>query len=443
MSKVIFTYKKIYTTFECNMEDNIGEICQEFTSKIDMNIEKLYFLYKGNDINKDLTFQQLADEKDKERKTINIIAVEINKNFNNEINQTEEKEKTNKLNEYKDKINYQFKNNPILKYNLDITNTNDNFGLSDIFEVFVSYKDNKEYIVSPNINHNLDIFTLDIDNKKILSIEGHKQRISTIRYFINNKNNNEYLISADRNKIVIVWDITDNYNIKFQIDTKYSKHIYSCLLLFPNNNEEDFIITSCSGSSDDSNAASTKVYSLINGSLNKFISNSKENKIWYLLSWYNKTNNKYYIIQLADKKIIINDLLEEEPDILLTNEPEHNHYSGFVYSQDDNDYLCSSSQNGYVNIWDLDKKNIYKIINFYNSKCNLLHIIQWNNKYIICADAWSQSFEIIDIRINKVISKLKGKHTDNVLCVKKVYHPIYGEVLFTAARDKIIKLWTI
>ena len=97
-----------------------------------------------------------------------------------------------------------------------------------MFEVFICYKDNKEYIISPNINnYNLDIFNL-LDNKKILSLQGHKNRISTIRYFINNNNYNninEYLISGDYH-IVIIWDITNNYKIKYQIDTKYNnKHI--------------------------------------------------------------------------------------------------------------------------------------------------------------------------------------------------------------------------
>lgn len=52
-----------------------------------------------------------------------------------------------------------------MKYNRDITNTNDSCGASDIFEVFTSYKDKKGYIASKNINFSIDIFTL-LDNKK-------------------------------------------------------------------------------------------------------------------------------------------------------------------------------------------------------------------------------------------------------------------------------------
>ena len=90
--------------------------------------------------------------------------------------------------------------------------------MNDIFEIFISHKDNKEYLVSPNTyTKNLDIFRLS-DNKIIKNLEGHESDIRTIRYFINKNSYNfdEYLISADEYKKVIIWDITDtilNYKI--------------------------------------------------------------------------------------------------------------------------------------------------------------------------------------------------------------------------------------
>ena len=127
-----------------------------------------------------------------------------------------------------------------------------------MFEIYISYIDNKEYLVSPNTNNfNLDIFEL-INNQKINSLQGHKNKIRTIRYFINNKNKNEYLISADDNKIVIIWDITNNYNIKYNIDTKYGKEIYSCLLIFPNNMNDDYIITSSFNESKNNEDSATQ-----------------------------------------------------------------------------------------------------------------------------------------------------------------------------------------
>jgi len=342
--------------------------------------------------------------------------------------------------EYYNKINYKFEKDPNnLKYKYNIIDINCSYGYNDIFEVFISFKDNKGYIISPNFNYNLDIFTL-LDNQKIKSLNGHIKHINTVRYFINDKNYNEYLISTDDNYIVIIWDITNNYNIKYQINYKYGWYIFSCLLVFPHNNNDNYIITSTSSTSNDNDESATKIYSLNNGNYIKYIKNTNNIDIYYLLSWYNKKNNKYYIIQLSDGKIIINNLLEDELYSELINQPENCNYSGFIYNIDNNDYLCSSSSNGYINIWDLYNKNIFKAINTNN--CNLYHIIQWNNKYIIVADGENKCFKIINLE-NEIIKDIEKQHTNYVICIKKIYHPKYGESLLSAADDNIIKLWSI
>ena len=322
-----------------------------------------------------------------------------------------------------------------LKYKLDITNTNDSCGSSDIFEVFTSYIDKKVYIASKNVDFNIDIFTL-VDNQKIKSLCGHHSSISTIRYFINNKDYNEYLISADHNYLVILWDITNNYNIKYKIETEYDEIIYSCLLVFPEINDDNFIVTSTISTSDEEEQSLVKVYSLNTGEFVKYIDN---NEIYYLLSWYDKNNNKYYIVQLSNKKIVINNLLEDQLYCELKHIPEAYHNSGFIFSKDNNDYLCSSSTNGYINIWDLYKKNIFKSINTNN--CYLMHIIQWNSQYIIVADYDNKCFKIINLE-NDNIADIGQQHTKEVVCIKKIYDDKNGELLLSASNDKTIKLWS-
>ena len=375
---------------------------------------------------------------------------DFNKQLNTEIknyinNKNNEKKLTNYYN-YISKINYKFKEEPQnLKFKFDITNTNTSCGWNDMIEIFICYKDNKEYLVSPNCNNfNLDIFLL-LDNQKILSLEGHKNKIRTVRYFINDKNFNEYLISGDDNKIVIIWDITDNYNIKYKIDTKYEHNIYSCLLVFPHstiNNNNNYIITSTYNQSDDNEKSATKIYSLENGQFIRYITNTNNNIIYYLLYWHNKKNNKYYIIQFSYCKILITNLSEEQEFYSeLVQQPEESHFSGFIFTRKNTDYLCSSSKNGYINIWDLYSQKIFKVININKSK--LSHIIEWNNKYIIAACYENKSFKIMDLDKNKIISEIQGLHLKDLYCIKKVYHPIYGESLLSSSGDKCIKLWTI
>ena len=428
-----------------NLENNFKDINNNLNqiNEIITNVNNL-----KKEINKLNNEIRDKDKNNNEEKLDIKIKEEINKIENNINMKFKEQQNINdKINnfihdiEYEKKINYEFKKEPKnLKFKENITTTNTNEGWNDMFEIFISYKDNKEYLVSPNTNnYKLDIFNL-INNQLITSLSGHNNHILTIRYFINNKNKNEYIISADDNKIVIIWDITNNYNIKYKINTKYRHVILSCLLIFPHNSDDNYIITSTYNKSGNDEDSATKLYSLNNGNFIKYIKNTNKNSIFYLLSWYNKRNNKYYIIQFSFKKIIINNLLEDELYSELSNEPEDNHFSGFIYYKDNNDYLCSSSYNGYINIWDLYNKKIYKTIN--TNGCVLAHIIEWNKKYIIVADYNNKSFKIIDIDNNSIYN-INPEHKDKLACVKKINHPKYGESLLSAAIDKTIKLWTI
>ena len=179
------------------------------------------------------------------------------------------------------------------------------------------------------------------------------------------------------------------------------------------------------------------------GAFIKYISNTHKFPVYYLLPWFNKKNKKYYIIQFCSKKILINDLFEDELYSELINEQESNHFSGFLFYKDDNNYLVSSSSNGYINIWDLYEKKIFKNINLnINNECKLYHIIEWNEKYIIVADKKNNYLKIIDRENDYSINDIKTDHKDELISIKKVYHPSYGESLLSAGRDKVIKLWT-
>ena len=342
----------------------------------------------------------------------------------------------------KDKVTKEPKN---LKYKLDIINTNDFYGYNDLFEVFLSNKDNNKYIVSKNIyNYDLDIFTL-LNNKKILSLSGHKNHITAIKYFLNNKDNNEYLISSDINGIVIIWDITNNYNILYKFDTnsrvnsEENNSIYSSLLIFPKNHINNYIVISTNNIANDK--STTRVYSLNNGNFIKYILISQYIEIKQLLSWFNKKTNKYYIIELAYKSIIINNLLEEEIYSILIQEPEGHNLSGFIFNKNDNDYLCSSSHNGYINIWDLINNNLFKTIN--TNQCFLINIINWNDKYIIAIDYYNNAYKIIDLEEGKVITDVREQQIKQVKCVKKLSHPLYDESLLSVGTDQTIKLWVM
>ena len=346
----------------------------------------------------------------------------------------------------KENINNQlFKKNPNLKFKQIISKSNDFLGFNDLFEIYISIKDNIYYLVSPNyLNYNLDIITLN-NNKLIRSLKGHKNHITTIRYFTNNIN--EYLISADINSVVIIFNISDIIVENLKIKLKYTNWIYSCLLLF---NFSNYIFTSCCGKGN------TKIYLFENKSIIflKNIKDSKNNNTYYLLTWYNKKNNKYYLIEFCKKKIVITNIDNNKLYANLTSENSNQscYMNGYIFNQYknkniiDNNYnykelLFAISNNGYINIWDIYKKELFKSI-FIND-CIIGNFIQWNEKYIILVDGYINCLKIINLDIGKIINNIFSQYAKGILYIKKIYHPKYGESLISSGQDGIIKLWII
>ena len=77
MYKVIFNYLSIDYPVECEKNEKIKDIYERCKSKINLNIENTYFLYKGLLLGKEQSFQEVANIQDKERKIINIIIVSV------------------------------------------------------------------------------------------------------------------------------------------------------------------------------------------------------------------------------------------------------------------------------------------------------------------------------------------------------------------------------
>ena len=338
-------------------------------------------------------------------------------------------------------MNNNFKNNPNLKYRCDIVG--DSSANFQIFEVFISYKDHKEYLASPNINNfNIDIYTL-FDNKKILSLVGHENEINSIKYFINNKYHKEYLVSVEEKEIIIVWDITHNYNLKYKINNGCQGKISCCILIFPHNLMNDFI-AECTTLFEKNN---TRLYSLDNVELIKEFNNSEKYPIYDLISWYNKENNEYYIIQIGLMAIIVcNLLLDDEIYFEFKITDRYIFHKGFLYEKDENDYLVSLSIYGQIIILDLYSLTIVKKLDILRENTDLCgalkNCILWNNKYIILNFQNIPFFYIYDLEEDKFISKIAISLNCQAY-IKRIYLPTFRESLLIRDKRNIIKLWSI
>ena len=348
--------------------------------------------------------------------------------------QSHEEKKSNEENkDYFDKINHKYKDNLNFKPTLNITkviNESHYIKLADLFEVYTSYKDNKEYLALPNKN-NLDIIELN-NNKKVIQLKGHNFHIFFVKYYINDKNNNEYLLTIEGGNTIFVWDINDNYKIIIKNRNTYDHTLFSCLLVFPKNYNDSFLVVPPIDCFDE---IGIKIISLKDGKMPR---NIITHYYPYLLSWYNEKDSQNYIIQLNGEKIIINNLLKDEKYFESEDTVDYN--NGYIYNSNNIDYLCACMSNGFIQILDLYNK---KIIKEFNTNCHLYNIIQWNNKYIIgCEYKYidlknsEYSVQIIDIKNKQIISKIKI----NAKCIKKSYNSKYGEFLIISD-DNYISLW--
>ena len=84
MASVIFSYDGRETTIQCQPLDKMRNICQKFVSKISSDINQIYFISGGNQLNLELTFAQLANTIDKNSNEIKILVSDKMKNISKE-----------------------------------------------------------------------------------------------------------------------------------------------------------------------------------------------------------------------------------------------------------------------------------------------------------------------------------------------------------------------
>lgn len=380
-------------------------------------------------------------ERKRKRKQNNLIS-SINKSNSINSNGIKKKGNNNEICEFILPFNGEdtifVNDNPKFEFKEDIVKKNiSNSEFNLVYEIFNSIIDNNPYLVLSNNSYfSLDI--IDITNNNIINrLKGHEITITKIRYFLNWENKKEYILSSSF-KNIITWDIQNSYNIEYKINIfNNSFYTYNSLLLF-NIKNENIIISSCSG------WETTKIYSLNNHHFTKEIKNTISNFTFNIIYWYNKKDNCSYFIEICKDFIYIYNITKDKFYVKLY--AKHNggeklllitcFESGFLYNDE---YLCVSSADGCICIYNLIKKELERFMNINGSK--LYDIIMWDERYIITADFKNGSVKIIDFEQLRIITDINGNRAQGVKYIKKFYHPIYGNSLLTGNTDRTLKLW--
>ena len=292
---------------------------------------------------------------------------------------------------------------------------------------------NSKSISIKEVNYDSLVF-ISNKNKLIKSLKGHNYYITFIRFFNDGIKNKKYLMSIDNSKLVIIWDIKNNY-IKKRLNLYYKGSIYSALLLF-NIYDEDYIITSSYNLLEHS-----KIYSMNKNNFVKNIYNTDHNYTRYIIPWERNNYEGFYLIEFCDGEISITNLFENELyNRLKTEENNEKYFNGFLFYKNKNEYLCSGVWNGNIYIWNLNELILENIVETC-SVCGVGYLIQWSDNIVVGTNS-NRGLIVVDLTCLKVVSYLENIHDKGIVCIKKLSHDIYGESLFIGSNDGIIELWT-
>ena len=231
--KVVFIYEGVEHSIQCLKTDKAKNICQNIAMELNSNSYSLVFLFNGkllNQLNQDLSFEELANKEKNEMKVLVYDATSISTILSKNGNKTEPKIKNIKelnisFNKIKDKIEE-------IKLKIDniIKNSVINLINCQLKEVI-----NELNIINEDIEKNnkvLDYLSKENNNKKLQD----KNIIKAELDIKSNESNNIILFNADINKKIDVYlddnkinMIKDNnqwkINYKFSNDGKYTFNI--------------------------------------------------------------------------------------------------------------------------------------------------------------------------------------------------------------------------
>ena len=211
-------------------------------------------------------------------------------------------------------------------------------------------------------------------------------------------------------------------------------HLYSACFLKDNNN--NYIVSSNYSEVDD--VEFIKIFDF-KGNKIKEINNSNE-ITFFIDSYYDKILYKNYIITGNLNYIKAYNYNQNKLYRLYDDKGKGYHFSIIVISNEEVLKLIESCEDGQIRIWHFHSGSLLKKIKVTDDILN--GICLYNNNYLFvgCDD---NTIKLLDLK-NGIILKYLYGHSKEVLNIKKIKHPKYGECIISQGyEDDQIKIWEI
>ena len=414
-----YTSLKLFLKKEINGEDKNNEIILIYSKNnksIIINEINNNYIELKNDINNLKAENKKLNDEITKLKSIIFNKDLTFKNKNNSISISEK---------YEIYDNLKFKSNPKnIRFFKDLAkDSNGHCLLDNTFTVFKSINDIL-YLIYSNKNNSIISYNLTKCQKVTEIRNAHNKSIINFRHYLDNINRCDYIlsISAYDNNLKI-WNI-NNFNCILNLkNVNDSGYIYaSCFL---NDNNQKYILKS---NFNYSNPLPIKVFNF-NGKEIKEIKNS-DDSIYCIDVYYNKKSSKIYIISGNNQNVksfdYINNILYNKYEDFEKNNNKA-HCSIIINNKKNIIELIESSYDGNIRIWDFHSGLLLK--KYKVGKYWLRGICLWNDNYLFvgCDD---KSIKLIDINNGKIFKNLI-EHEKEILCIKKINHPKFGECLIS------------
>ena len=372
----------------------------------------------------------------------NIVGLE---NIYEEVDNKEEDDKENKneiINEIKtsnkngfDKnLNFQSKSPINLKISKTLTDSSYiKFSIDNAFDAFTSLSGEILLVYATKFK-SIECFDIIKQKYKKTILNAHNSIILIIRYYCPKHLNKEIILSSSNNPdyCVKIWDI-ENWSCIFNLNKIYEKgNMLSVCLHFDEYQKESYIFTS-------SDSGFIKIWGM-DGQFIKNINKTENNETYFLDTYYDETELKYFLISGEMKCVKSFELNTHQLfRTYIDNNSFAEHLSAFVYKNMGIVELVECEFYGYVRIWNFHSGNLVKKIEICR-RIPLVSMCLWNKNYLLvsCVD---YTIKLVDFKNYAFIKSFSG-HNNEVCTLKKIIHPMYGECLISQGLfNEQIKMW--
>ena len=311
------------------------------------------------------------------------------------------------------------------------------FGLDNTFCVFKSINDIL-YLIYTDINSSIISYNL-IENIKINEIKNaHSEYITNFRHYLDKNNKRDLIlsISATNNNLKI-WNINNFECILIIHNVNNTGILKSSCFLYDNNTI--YIITSNYNDDVNNIKEGIKVFDL-NGNKIKDINDSNYDII-FIATYYDIDLSSNYIISGNNGHIISYNYNDNSIYMIYDDSKNYyDHSSIIIIKSEEMIKMIESCGDGLIRIWNFHTGEILNRIYVSDGYLYGIQILNGENILVGCRD---KKLRIVDIKNSLIKKEIEG-HNKEILTVKKIFLPQYGDCLISQGKfDDQIKLWKI